>query len=266
MTGPHPAPGLTAAPASTPPIVRRGRVDSTQTVAFTLAAQGAPDRTVVVADSQAAGRGRRGRTWQDEPGASLLTSIIVRPRLAPARLPALSLATGVAVAEALAAVAGLAARLRWPNDVMVGARKIAGILLETRMLAESPAAAPAPVVVVGIGVNLAQRRFSPDLETRATSVARETGRAVERDVTLAAVLAAFDGWRHRLEREGFAPVRARWLTLSDTIGQPVTVEGVHGVAVGLDDDGALLVRTDGTVRRVVAGELAAEGHADAPGR
>ncbi len=158
-------------PADARLIVRCGRVESTQPIAFALAGDGAPDRTVVVADSQAAGRGRRGRVWQDEPGASLLVSILLRPRLSPARLPTLSLTAGVALAEALAGTAALAAKLKWPNDVLVEGRKLAGILLESRM-----ETATAPVVALGIGVNLTQRAFPLELAERATSVRLAGGR------------------------------------------------------------------------------------------
>jgi len=223
-------------------------VTSTQSVAFELADNGAPDRTVVVADTQTAGRGRRGRPWSDEPRASLLASIIVRPRLPIRDLPKLSLATGVAVADAVESVAGLAVRLKWPNDLVVGGRKIAGILLESRITTEA-------LVVVGVGVNLGQRRFPRELSSTATSVELETGQTVERDVMLEAVLAAFDAWRARLEREGFMPVRERWLALTDTIGRRVTVDGRAGVAVDLDDDGALVIRDAAGVQHVVAGEV-----------
>src|SRR6185369_13879593 len=155
--------GRMSSTAPAPSIVRVGRVDSTQAIAFGLAAQGAADRTVVVAESQAAGRGRRGRVWVDEPGASLLLSVIVRPRLPPARLPLLSLAAGVAVAETLAEATGLSPRLKWPNDVLVDGAKIAGILLESRLGA-------APLVVLGIGINLTQTQFPSPLAMRATSV------------------------------------------------------------------------------------------------
>jgi BirA family biotin operon repressor/biotin-[acetyl-CoA-carboxylase] ligase len=223
-------------------------VTSTQTVAFELADGGAPDRTVVVADTQTAGRGRRGRHWLDEPRASLLASIVVRPRLAIRDLPKLSLATGVAVADALEAVAGLAVRLKWPNDLVVDERKIAGILLESRIATEA-------LVVVGVGVNLDQHRFPRELTGAATSVRIETGQTVERDAMLEAVLAAFDVWRVRLERDGFAPVRERWLALADTLGRRVTVDGRVGVAVDLDGDGALVIRDTAGVHHVVAGEV-----------
>ena len=224
-------------------VVRLASVDSTQRYAAELAAAGAADGTVVVADTQTAGRGRRGRVWDDTPGASLLLSIVIRSSLAPALLPTLSLAAGVAVAEALETAASVTARLKWPNDVLVDGRKIAGILLERHGTA----------VVLGAGVNVSQRSFPEALATRATSVAREGGRA-DREAILPAVLDAIGRWRERLEREGFEAVRARWAALA-TLGGQVRVDGVAGVALGLDDDGALLVGTVSGAVRVLAGDV-----------
>ena len=254
--------------------------------------EGAPDRTVVIADHQTAGRGRRGARWEDEPGASLLMSIVLRPDLEPARLPMLSYVAAVAVAEALAAVAPVVPRLKWPNDVLVGGRKIAGILLETKLhamtkvpgmtgrigapasssrppsaipehadpattviprLATPPATVPA-TTILGIGVNLGQRHFPPTLAERATSVAMETGRAVDRETLLAALLDRFDVWRKRLEAEGFDVVRQRWIALSDTIGRRISVAGQVGIALDLDEHGALVLETGNGRQRVVAGE------------
>lgn len=229
-------------------IVRLQTVDSTQRVAFELAERGAADRTVVVAETQTAGRGRQGRRWHDEPGDSLLMSIVVRPRLRVADLAKLSPTTAVAVAQAVVATAGLDARLKWPNDVLVRGRKLAGILLESRILGE-------PVVVVGIGVNLRQRAFPGPLAATATSVWREGGRTVELAAMREAVLDAFDAWRATLEGEGFAPVRARWLALADTIGRRVTVGESSGLAVDLDGDGALVLEGPRGRRAIVAGEL-----------
>lgn len=251
MTGiPEPAAVLA------PTILRLGSVDSTQAVAFALAASGAADGSAVIADSQRAGRGRRGRRWIDEPGQSLLTSIILRPRLAPAAWPLLSLAAAVAVARVVRRLAGVEARLKWPNDVVVAGRKLAGILLESR-------AGDGPVVVVGIGVNVGQRRWPPDLEGRATSVQEASGRAIDREALLLAVIEEVAIWRGHLEREGVAPVRAEWLALSDTIGRTVAVDGLRGVAIDLDTSGALVIEQDGVRHRAVAGTAAEEG-ADAP--
>ena len=287
---------MTARPA---PVVRLSVVESTQTTAFGLAARGAPDGTVVVADHQSAGRGRRGRSWNDAPGTSLLASILVRPRIAPALLATFSIATAVAVAEALRRATGIEARLKWPNDVLARGRKLAGILVETRILtnagtgvSEPPRTlgrpptvdadlaapvtdaatrtsgrpptvdadlAPPVTMVIGVGVNLAQRAFPAELADRATSVAIETGRVPDRDSVLEAVLQEFDAWRWRLESQGFGQVRERWLALSESIGRRVKVDAVSGLAVGLDVDGALLVDDGRGVQRIVAGEIASEG-------
>jgi BirA family transcriptional regulator, biotin operon repressor / biotin---[acetyl-CoA-carboxylase] ligase len=250
-------------------VVRLDTVDSTQSVAFALAERGAADRTVVVADQQLAGRGRRGRTWSAPTGTSLLASIIVRPRLPQALLSTLSLTTAVAAAEALRRVARVDARLKWPNDVLVSGRKIAGILLESRM-GGAPApdgsahAGPAIVTIIGVGINLGQREFPVDLADSATSVALETGRAPSRDAVLTALLEEFDAWRARLEAEGFGPVRERWRRLSDTLGRRVTVDAVTGTATDLDVDGALLVDVGGSVKRVVAGTVSSSEAAGAP--
>lgn len=231
--------------------MRLGVVDSTQTVAFALAEQGAGDGSVVVAESQRAGRGRQGRPWRDEPGASLLCSLLIRPHLAPPQWPLLSLVAGVAVARAVEREAGIAARLKWPNDVVVDGRKLAGILLESRFTTP-------PVVVIGIGINVGQERFPIELESRATSVRLATGRRVDREALLQAVLEEFHAWRDRLEREGFAAVREAWKALSATLGAHVRVEGVAGRAVDLDADGALVIDDGRQRHRLVAGELTQE--------
>jgi BirA family transcriptional regulator, biotin operon repressor / biotin---[acetyl-CoA-carboxylase] ligase len=251
-------------------VVRLGTVDSTQSVAFALAERGAADRTVVVADQQLAGRGRRGRTWSAPTGTSLLASIIVRPRLPQALLSTLSLTTAVAAAEVLRRVAGVDTRLKWPNDVLVSGRKIAGILLESRMGAvpaegDSAHAESAIVTIIGVGINLGQRDFPVDLADSATSVALETGRAPGREAMLTGLLEEFDAWRARLEGEGFGPVRERWRRLSDTLGRRVTVDAVTGTATDLDVDGALLIDVGGSIKRVVAGAVSSSEAAGAPG-
>jgi BirA family transcriptional regulator, biotin operon repressor / biotin---[acetyl-CoA-carboxylase] ligase len=239
-------------------IVHLPRVDSTQGTIFDLAAQGAADRTVVVADYQAAGRGRRGRAWDAPAGTGLLTSVLVRPRSAREHWGGYSLVSALAVTDALARVAGLGARLKWPNDVLVGGRKIAGILLESRMpagVSDTEPSGTAGAIAVGIGVNLRQRAFPAGLAARATSVWLETGHDVERDAMLAATLEAFDRWRAQLEHDGLAPIRSRWLAVADTIGRRVSVDGITGVAVDLDVDGALLLQDGERRHRVVAGEV-----------
>jgi BirA family biotin operon repressor/biotin-[acetyl-CoA-carboxylase] ligase len=161
------------------------------------------------------------------------------------------------------------ARLKWPNDVLVSGRKIAGILLESRTggvpaPGGSAHAGPAIVTIIGVGINLGQRDFPVDLADSATSVALETGRAPGREAVLTALLEEFDAWRARLESEGFGPVREGWRRLSDTLGRRVTVDGVTGTATDLDVDGALLIDVGGSVKRVVAGAVSSSEAAGAP--
>jgi BirA family biotin operon repressor/biotin-[acetyl-CoA-carboxylase] ligase len=238
---------VTAAPAAATRVLRLVEVASTQTVAFDMAARGAPAGTAVVADHQTHGKGRRGHRWEDEPGTALLVSILVRTPLPLAERPRLGFAAALAVADVLRETADLDARLRWPNDVLVRGRKIAGILLEAR----------GDHVVVGIGVNLNQTAFPREIADRATSVRLETSREADRDPALASLLRAFDAWRARLERGDFAALRLAWIARADTIGREVQVDAVRGIAEGLDADGALLVRDGARLHRVTAGALEA---------
>jgi len=235
---------MTARADAVASIVRLDTVDSTQRHAAALAAGGAADGTAVVAETQTQGRGRRGRVWQDARGASLLVSVVLRTSLPPARLPMLSIAAGVAVAEALNAVAGLDARLKWPNDVLVGGRKIAGVLLERH----------GDAVILGIGINVTRDAIPSELAERATSIADEGG-SPDREALLEKLLLAVGRWRARLEREGFEPVRAQWTAQAGMLGRHVTVDGVAGIALGIDTDGALLVQTDTGPTRVLAGDV-----------
>ena len=188
---PTPDPRLTAAfagclpgPPLAGPLLAFTEVDSTQTVCRRLATTGAPQGLVVVADHQTAGRGRRDRRWTAPPGTGLLLSSLLRPTSPPARWPALTLLAAGAVVEAVDRCAAVTARIRPPNDVLVGERKLAGILAEAVVGVR-------PFVVLGIGVNVAQRPgdWPADLAGRAVSLA-ELGRPVAREEVLRALLAA----------------------------------------------------------------------------
>jgi BirA family biotin operon repressor/biotin-[acetyl-CoA-carboxylase] ligase len=233
-------------------------VDSTQTIARDLARAGAPEGTLVVAEHQRAGRGRAGRVWVDHPGENLLCSLVLRPGLAPARVPQLALMGAVAIAEAVEQTTGARAGIKWPNDLLLGRRKFCGVLAEAASDGETVA-----VAILGIGVNVNQRRFPADLAARATSLALELGHAVDRSILLEAVLARLDYWYDAYVRCGFATVRPEWARRNVLAGQPIVSGGVAGVAIGIDEEGALLVRSAaGDTCRVVAGEVAL----DAAGR
>lgn len=233
-----------------------GTVDSTQRVAGRLAASGAPEGTVVTAAHQTAGRGRRGRPWIDEEGLSLLMSVVLRPPLPPGQAPQLSLVGSVAIVDALEAWAGLRAAIRWPNDVMVGERKICG------MLPEATTSGPGTLghVILGVGLNVNQAAFPGPLGSLATSVRMETGRVSELAPLREAVLAALDGWYARFLVTGMGGLREAWLARSQSMGRwAKTEDGRAGVAVDLAHDGALVLRTEsGETARILAGDVTME--------
>ena len=235
--------------------------DSTQRVARELARAGAPEGTVVIAEAQTAGRGRLGRTWHSPRGVNLYCSIVLRPPLSPAAVPQVALVAGVAAAAALAETPGLAPRLKWPNDVLIDGRKVAGILTEMEAEVER-----VHHVILGIGVNLNAPRaaFPPELRERATSLFLATGRRVDRAAVTGRLLAALEARYGRFLEGGFEAVRAEWESYSCLTGTDVRVASAEGEmagrVLGLDADGALmLARPDGTSTRIVAGEVTVRG-------
>jgi BirA family biotin operon repressor/biotin-[acetyl-CoA-carboxylase] ligase len=231
-------------------------VDSTQAVLARLAVEGASEGTVVVARHQTAGRGRRGRHWWDAPGESLLLSLLLKPPILNVRAPQLSLVAGVAVADALDAACDAAARIRWPNDVLVGGKKVCGVLPE----AVSQADGRIGYLLLGIGINVGQREFPPELRGAATSLLLSTGVAHDQSRLLAAMLEALDRRYDEWLRDGFAGLRDEWRRRASTLGERVRIsDGREGVAVDVDDTGALLVDTGrGVPTRVVSGIASAD--------
>ncbi|MCC7022667.1 MAG: biotin--[acetyl-CoA-carboxylase] ligase [Thermomicrobiales bacterium] len=222
-----------------------------------LARAGTADRTAVVSDEQTAGRGRAGRSWLAPRGSGLLCTLILRPAVAPRRLPLLSLVTAVAVAEAIEQLAGSPAQLKWPNDVWIGAdpdrQKVAGILMTSRL-------GPAGVEVAlgGIGINLTTR--PADLPPGATSLLESTGIRIAPSALLPVLLEQFDDrYRDFLDRGGGASLeawRGRAALLDEHVSIVVGDETRTGVFTGVDDEGALLLRdATGTLHRIVAGDL-----------
>ena len=225
-------------------------VDSTQNVLTRLAAEGAAEGTVVTARHQTAGRGRRGRRWWDAPGQSLMMSVLLRPSISIGQAPQLSLVAGLAVADALEIAAGVTARIRWPNDVLVDGKKIAGVLPEAVARGDGRLA----YVLLGIGVNVDQDRFPDDLGNEATSLGLATGRTHDHGRLLEAVLEALDRRYDEWLSAGFAGLRDEWRRRASTLGERVpTGDGREGVAVDVDESGALLVDAGrGTLTRVVS--------------
>lgn len=230
-------------------------VGSTNDVAKRLADEGAAHGEVVLAESQTAGRGRRGRAWSSPAGRNLYLSVVLRPDVPPARAPELTLLASVAVCQAVRQ-AGVNAGIKWPNDLLAGGRKLAGILTE---LAADPDRVQWLVVGIGVNVNVGADDLPAELRPVATSLAIERGAPVPRALFAAAVLSALEEWLDRHAEEGFAPVRAAWKEMSDTLGREVRVRAsdrdLEGVAEDVDEAGALLVRTAAGLERVLAGDV-----------
>lgn len=228
---------------------RHASLPSTMDTASALAHQGARHGVVIVADEQTAGRGRRGATWQSPAGAGLYFSFVARPRDAAA-VSLLTLAAGVAVREGIQRSTGLAADLKWPNDVIVSTRKLAGILAEGVAIGSSE-----PSVVIGVGVNVQPAAYPPDVAARATSIEGELGRAIDREQLFSDVLMSLWDRLAALEQNPGGILQA-WRAASPSAnGTRVEWDGRHGVTAGIDDTGALLVRTNVGIERIISGEL-----------
>jgi BirA family transcriptional regulator, biotin operon repressor / biotin---[acetyl-CoA-carboxylase] ligase len=226
-------------------------IDSTNEYVLEAARAGAAAGLVAVADHQTAGRGRLGRSWEAAAGSSLLVSALLRPDLPVERLFLLTLAAGLALADAVGAVAGVSTGLKWPNDLVVDDKKLAGLLAEADL-----SAGAARAVVIGAGCNLTANSFPPELAARATAVELEAGRAVDRDALLTAFLGAL---AERLDDLDAVLVDAR--TRSATLGRRVCIElpgdeVLDGEATALADDGSLVVRDDdGREHAVAVGDV-----------
>ncbi|MBX5480416.1 MAG: biotin--[acetyl-CoA-carboxylase] ligase [Myxococcaceae bacterium] len=234
----------------------REELPSTNDFAFRLAQEGAFHGEVVITERQTQGRGRRGRNWISPPGLNLYFSAVLRPELPPQRAPELTLVAAVAVAETLREAGGDAG-IKWPNDLQIGGRKVAGILTEL-------SAEPEQVhfVILGVGVNLNAKKtdFPPEVAEVATSLAEARGQKVPRALFAAALFTRLEQWLDVHQREGFEPVRSAWRKLSITLGRDVLVKTERreftGMAEDIDETGALLVRTrEGTTERVIAGDV-----------
>ncbi len=238
-------------------------LDSTNTCALRLAGEGAGQGTVVVADAQTGGRGRLGRTWVSPAGVNLYCSVILRPRIAVGLAPQINLVAAVAVADTIAGLGDLRPAIKWPNDVLLMGKKVCGILAEMQTSGDRLQA-----IVLGIGVNLNARRdaFPEELREKASSLLLLAGRPVERAAFTASLLTHLERAYLLWLQKGFPALRANWERYAGAlIGQQIAVaaqgEAIFGTVLGLDSDGALLVRerTSETPRRILVGEVSVLG-------
>ncbi len=231
-------------------------VTSTNDVARELAEAGAEEGTTVVAAEQTAGRGRYARRWHSPRGEGLYHSIILRPTIPPARAPLLGAVAAVALAETLREEYGVAADIKWPNDVMIGGRKVAGILMELEADEER-----VRYIILGVGVNINQVSFPEEIADAATSVRRETGMIYDPEGFRRRFFARLQRWYEVWRTMGEARVLERYMALSSYVrGQWVNVlcgdRRVRGRTCGLTPAGALLVEIEGGgIEAILAGDV-----------
>lgn len=230
-------------------------VPSTQTIGKRLARNGAKEGTVVIADSQTTGKGRKSREWFS-PEGGLYASIILRPDISPPQAPIMSLLMGVAAAKSIRKINDLEIGLKWPNDIRTNEKKVGGILLE--MSAETD---QIKWLVVGIGLNVNNKlSFSAeDVKSRATSLKEEIGENISRLNLSINLLRIIEETYLTFKKEGAEPILKKWKNLSSTLGSAVHIsdgEEIEGKAVDIDSDGALVLELeDGSRTRIIAGDV-----------
>jgi BirA family biotin operon repressor/biotin-[acetyl-CoA-carboxylase] ligase len=239
----------------TGPLYHFDILDSTNDLAKDMAAQGAPEGALVVAEAQTGGRGRLGREWDSPSEVGLYVSLVLRPMLPPMELPQITLTTAVAVVRAVLRVAKVAPGIKWPNDLLLHGKKLGGVL--TEMETESDRIRH---VVVGLGLNVNNPEFPPSLSGTATSLSLALGGRFSRVELLRAWLEEFDLLYGRFLNQEFGEILEEWKRFAVTLGQVVTVRQgpreISGLALDVAPDGALLLQTaGGEVVRVASGEI-----------
>lgn len=239
-------------------IIHLASVDSTNRYAKQLALEGAAHKTLVLADEQTQGRGRRGRGWVSPAGEGIFMSLILRPELPPERVPMLSLHTALAVCRAIRRVTGLEAGIKWPNDIVLGGRKVCGMLLEMDADARQVRS-----VVAGIGINVHQTRFPEEIARTATSLDLACGRRLSRMELVRAFLAAFDEVEE-LAKANDGLFMEAYRAASATLGRRVQVisltETFTGTALDVTQSGSLIVLDgEGQRREVLAADVSVRG-------
>jgi len=239
-------------------VIWLGETPSTNMEAKRLASSGAPEWTVVAADSQTAGRGRLGRSWHSDGPWGLWASVILRPSGFPAeKLPLLGIMTAVAVAKSIRALTGLEAKVKWPNDVEVEGRKVCGVLPEA-----SFSGGLLEWIVIGFGINMEEppSAMPPEIKERAASIEGLCGLKIDRCVMLKAVMQELGSLYGSYLKQEMASIMSEIRKLSTLLGKAISVYSPQGsfdaTAVDMDDFGALIVETEGGgTRRLLSGEV-----------
>ena len=223
-------------------------VSSTQKIARNLANEGVEEGTIVVADQQTNGRGRMARVWYSPKGTGIWMSMIIRPNLPINQTPQLTLLTAVAIVQAIEELTPLKPEIKWPNDIMLNGKKLVGILTELQAEADQVHS-----VIIGTGINVNQKieDFPEDLQKIATSICIETGTVWERAQFIQMILLKFEGLYSLFLSQGFKPIKLLWESYAISLNKKIiarTLNGtVEGKAIGIDDDGVLLIETNNRV-------------------
>lgn len=228
-------------------------VSSTMDIAMRLGLEGTPEGTLVVAETQTKGRGRLGRDWSSPKYKGIYASLILRPRILPAKVPVLTLLTAVSICRAVRDASGADAQIKWPNDIYLGAGKLGGILTELNAEADT-----INFAAIGFGINVNNDKAS--LISGASSLKEYGGEKVSRVALLREILRRQEENYRLLLKEGSAPIAEKWRYMSMTLGRRVKVycqkEHIEGEAFDIDDDGGLLIRTDaGLTRKITSGDI-----------
>ena len=243
-----------------------GLLDSTNTKAKQLAELGEAEGTLVVAEEQTAGKGRRGRNWASEPGVGIWMTLVLRPAPSPAKVPGITLLTSLALTKALWELYGVRAEIKWPNDVILAKKKICGIL--TEMSSEENYV---NYVVTGIGINANTASFPEEIAGKATSVFQQTGKKIDRSELIAGMIRILcSDYKRFVEEQDLSSFVEQYNDVLVNRDKEVCVyygmveqaspeNTERGIARGIDCDGALLVEMDGRVKRILSGEVSVRG-------
>jgi BirA family biotin operon repressor/biotin-[acetyl-CoA-carboxylase] ligase len=229
---------------------------STNDEAFRLGMEGAPEGTVVVANSQSAGKGRLQRSWFSPPSSNIYTSVILRPEFNPADAPRITIMAGLAAAQTIETCCPRKARIKWPNDILLDGKKICGILAQMQAGEDK---IDFVILGIGINVNVATDEFPPEIRNTATSIAVQTGAFHSRQDLLITLYKNLSKWYKALTSNGFEMIREEWLKMASLIGCETQVkfgnEIIKGKALGIDERGALVISdSKGKVLKILAGD------------
>lgn len=231
-------------------------VTSTNKEAKTLAQKDAPEGTIVVSEEQNSGKGRLSRGWFSPSQKGIWFSLILRPHFLPPDAPKCTLMAAVAICKAIHSVTGINPQIKWPNDILYNNKKFVGILTEISAEIEQ---INYIIIGMGIDVNISTYDMPADIRTTSTSLLQILGAKVSRVELLCSILKELELAYSIIQKEGFEPILKEWKKYTVTLGQQVKVIGINdvflGKAVDIDDYGALLVETDGKIRRVLAGDV-----------